>query len=102
MVFGPEDDFFNKFAALARLVPALPLIGGGHTKFEPVYVGDIANAVAMVAANGGKPARVYELGGPNVYSFRELMEITLPRSAANVCLCRYRFQSLRRRPQSRS
>ncbi len=77
IVFGPEDDFFNKFAALARLVPALPLIGGGHTKFEPVYVGDIANAVAMVAANRGKPARVYELGGPNVYSFRELMEITL-------------------------
>ncbi|MGB0631729.1 MAG: complex I NDUFA9 subunit family protein [Alphaproteobacteria bacterium] len=77
IVFGPEDDFFNKFAAMARLSPALPLIGGGHTKFQPVYVGDVADAVAAVAGDTTKAGRIYELGGPNVYSFRELMEITL-------------------------
>lgn len=77
VVFGPEDDFFNKFAAMARLAPALPLIGGGHTRFEPVYVGDVADAVAAVARHSGKTGRTYELGGPNVYTFRELMEITL-------------------------
>ena len=77
VVFGPEDDFFNKFAALARLAPALPLIGGGHTRFEPVYVGDVADAVAAVAIAPEKGGRVFELGGPATYSFRELMEITL-------------------------
>ena len=77
VVFGPEDDFFNKFAAMARLAPALPLIGGGHTKFQPVYVGDVADAVAAVASDSARTGRTYELGGPNVYTFRELMEITL-------------------------
>ena len=46
IVFGPEDDFFNRFAALARMAPALPLIGGGHTRFQPVFVGDVAEAIA--------------------------------------------------------
>jgi uncharacterized protein YbjT (DUF2867 family) len=77
VLFGPEDDFFNKFAAIARMSPALPLIGGGHTRFQPAFVGDVA--AAMVAAIG-KPdtgGNVYELGGPEVESFRQLMEFVL-------------------------
>lgn len=77
IVFGPEDDFFNKFAAIARLAPALPLIGGGHTKFQPVYVGDVAAAVAAICAAPKTAGATFELGGPQVYSFRELMEIML-------------------------
>ncbi|QPC42583.1 complex I NDUFA9 subunit family protein [Kaustia mangrovi] len=77
IVFGPEDSFFNRFAAMARFSPVLPLIGGGHTRFQPVFVGDIARAAAAVvdgAETGGKP---YELGGPEVLTFRELMEFML-------------------------
>ena len=77
IVFGPEDEFFNRFAAMARISPALPLIGGGRTRFQPVYVGDVAAAVAHAAAGGGTPGTVYELGGPEVLSFRELLERTL-------------------------
>ena len=62
---------------MARLAPALPLVGGGHTKFQPVYVGDVADAVAAVCKDANKAGATYELGGPNVYSFGELMEITL-------------------------
>lgn len=86
VVFGPEDDFFNKFAAMARLAPALPLIGGGHTKFQPVYVGDVADAVAAVCKDANKAGATYELGGPNVYSFKELMEITLAEIGRNRAL----------------
>jgi NADH dehydrogenase len=74
ILFGPEDEFFNRFAALARLSPALPLIGGGQTRFQPVYVCDVAAAVAAALAEPGAKGRVYELGGPGIYSFRELME----------------------------
>jgi len=77
IVFGPEDDFFNKFAAIARLAPALPLIGGGHTKFQPVYVGDVAAAVAAICVNPKTAGATFEVGGPQVYSFRQLMEILL-------------------------
>lgn len=77
IVFGPEDDFFNKFAVIARLAPALPLIGGGHTQFQPVYVGDVADAVAAICASPKTAGATYELGGPQVYSFRRLMEIML-------------------------
>lgn len=77
IVFGPEDDFFNKFAAIARLAPALPLIGGGHTKFQPVYVGDVAAAVAAICAAPKTAGTTFEIGGPQVYSFRRLMEIML-------------------------
>lgn len=78
LVFGPEDQFFNRFANMARYIPVLPLIGGGETKFQPVYVGDVADAV-VAAANGavGSAAQPYELGGPTVYSFRQLMELVL-------------------------
>jgi uncharacterized protein YbjT (DUF2867 family) len=77
IVFGPEDHFFNRFAAMARLSPALPLIGGGHTRFQPVFVGDLAQAIAMAVDGGTNPGTIYEIGGPQVRSFRELMEIML-------------------------
>jgi NADH dehydrogenase len=74
IVFGPEDDFFNRFAAMAVLSPALPLIGGGKTKFQPVFVGDVAEAIARSVDGMAKGGLTYELGGPNVLSFRECME----------------------------
>ena len=77
IVFGPEDDFFNRFAALARLSPALPLPGGGQTRFQPVFVGDVAAAIAKGADGEVKPGTIYELGGPDVRSFKELMEFVL-------------------------
>jgi NADH dehydrogenase len=77
LVFGPEDDFFNRFAALARMLPALPLIGGGHTKFQPVFVGDIAAAIVKLASDPVLGGRIHELGGPVVHSFKELMQIIL-------------------------
>ena len=77
ILFGPEDDFFNRFAALARMAPALPLIGGGATKFQPVFVGDVAQAVLRAVGGRAKGGAVYELGGPAVKTFRELMEYVL-------------------------
>jgi uncharacterized protein YbjT (DUF2867 family) len=77
IVFGPEDQFFNKFAGLARFFPALPLIGGGHTRFQPVFVGDVAAAIAAALGNPQAQGKIYELGGPTIYSFKELMEIVL-------------------------
>jgi len=74
LVFGPEDDFFNRFAALARLAPVLPLIDGGHTRFQPVHVEDVAAAAMRALADDDTVGRVYELGGPRIYSFRELLE----------------------------
>ena len=72
--FGPEDGFFNRFANMARYSPALPLIGGGATKFQPVYVADVAEAVASSVDNVIERGRIYELGGPEVLTFRECME----------------------------
>jgi uncharacterized protein YbjT (DUF2867 family) len=77
IVFGPEDKFFNRFAAMALLSPVLPLIGGGHTKFQPVYVGDVADAIMAAATRPDAPGKIYELGGPSTYSFKELMELLL-------------------------
>jgi uncharacterized protein YbjT (DUF2867 family) len=77
IVFGPEDDFFNKFAAMARLSPVLPLIGGGHTRFQPVFVGDVAEAISRAADGAVKGGLTYELGGPDVRTFRQLMEFIL-------------------------
>ena len=77
IVFGPEDGFFNLFAGIARISPVLPLIGGGHTKFEPVFVGDVAEAIVRLIDKGEANGRTYELGGPDRRSFRELMEFTL-------------------------
>jgi uncharacterized protein YbjT (DUF2867 family) len=77
IVFGPEDDFFNRFAALARLAPGLPLPGGGHTRFQPVFVGDVAAALAKAVDGDAKAGAIYELGGPDVRTFKALMEFTL-------------------------
>ncbi len=77
VVFGPEDQFTNRFAALARMSPALPLIGGGVNKMQPVYVGDVATAVADAVDGKAKPGATYELGGPEVLSLREIIEIIL-------------------------
>src|SRR3989304_8254019 len=66
IVFGPEDDFFNRFAALARLSPALPLIGGGKTRFQPVFAGDVAKAVIAGLTGKAEAGAPYELGGPGV------------------------------------
>ena len=77
VVFGPEDQFTNRFAALARISPALPLIGGGVTKMQPVYVGDVATAVADAVDGKTKAGATYELGGPEVLTMREILEIIL-------------------------
>jgi NADH dehydrogenase len=77
IIFGPEDRFFNLFATLARYLPVLPLIGGGVTKFQPVYVGDVAEAIELSLARADARATTYELGGPAIYSFRELLEIMM-------------------------
>jgi uncharacterized protein YbjT (DUF2867 family) len=77
IIFGPEDSFFNRFAALARMAPALPLIGGGETRFQPVFVGDVAEAIARAVDGTLREGAVYELGGPQVKTFRELMAYTL-------------------------
>jgi NADH dehydrogenase len=77
IVFGPEDSFFNRFAALARIAPALPLIGGGRTRFQPVYVGDVADAVLAALARPDAEGGVFELGGPEALSFKELMQLML-------------------------
>jgi NADH dehydrogenase len=77
IVFGQEDDFFNRFARIAATAPALPLIGGGHTRFQPVFVGDVGKALAMAATAEQAAGQTYELGGPAVFSFRQLMELVL-------------------------
>ena len=77
VVFGPGDAFFNRFAEMAMVSPVLPLIGGGETKFQPVFVGDVAAAVAAALTDSEAAGKTYELGGPRVYSFRELMELLL-------------------------
>jgi uncharacterized protein YbjT (DUF2867 family) len=77
VIFGPEDQFTNRFAALARMSPALPLIGGGTTKMQPVYVGDVATAIADAVDGKARLGATYELGGPEVLTFREIMEIIL-------------------------
>ncbi len=77
IVFGREDGFFNLFAGLARLLPVLPLYGGGKTRFQPVYVGDVAAAVMAVLDDPAAAGQAYELGGPRVYSFAELMRLVV-------------------------
>jgi uncharacterized protein YbjT (DUF2867 family) len=77
LLFGPEDQFFNRFAEMARFLPALPLIGGGRTLFQPVFVSDVAAAIVTALDDPHAQAKTYELGGPTVYSFRQLMEIML-------------------------
>ncbi len=77
IVFGPEDGFFNRFAAMARSAPALPAIGGGKTRFQPVFVGDVAEAIAAAVDNAAHAGRTFELGGPSVYTFNQLYDFIL-------------------------
>ena len=77
VIFGPEDKFFNTFASLAQFSPVLPLIGGGKTKFQPIYVGDVAKAIVKTLDLNNVRPKIYELGGPENYSFKELIEILL-------------------------
>ena len=77
IVFGPEDKFFNQFASLAEFFPALPLIGGGQTKFQPIYVSDLCKAIVAILDKEEINENIYELGGPQIFTFKELMEILL-------------------------
>ena len=77
VVFGPSDKFFEKFASIAQFSPFLPLIGGGKTKFAPIYVGDVAKAIVKSLELNNSQTKIYELGGPEDYSFKELMEVLL-------------------------
>ena len=77
MVFGPEDKFFNRFAGMARLMPALPLIGGGDGFLQPVFVGDVAEAIALAVDGKAKSGTIYELGGPEAHSFKDILRFIL-------------------------
>lgn len=76
VIFGPEDDFFNRFATMARFFPVVPIVGA-ETKFQPVYVGDVAEAVAAALSGRATPGATYELGGPEIKSFGELIDYVL-------------------------
>ncbi|AFX99687.1 short chain dehydrogenase family protein [Candidatus Endolissoclinum faulkneri L2] len=91
IVFGKDDSFFNKFAYMAQVLPILPLIGGGTSKFQPVYVIDLAEAIIAALNTPAAYGQTYEVGGPSVYSFRELMEIILKETNRKVLLIRIPF-----------
>ncbi|MBM3627878.1 MAG: complex I NDUFA9 subunit family protein [Alphaproteobacteria bacterium] len=91
VVFGPEDDFFNRFAQLAQLAPAVPLVGGGHTRFQPVYVGDVADAVLRALDSPAASGRIYELGGPRTMTFREVIEFVLAQTGRRPALVNLPF-----------
>ena len=74
VMFGPDDDFFNRLGMLSALSPVMPLIGGGKTRFQPVFVRDVAEAVAIAVEGGAKAGTTYELGGPEVKTFRDCVE----------------------------
>ena len=80
VVFGAEDAFFNRFGAMAAMAPALPLIGGGKTRFQPVFAGDVGEAIAAALNDPATAGKTYELGGPAVYTFKELMQVVLRES----------------------
>lgn len=91
IVFGPEDGFFNRFAAMARLSPALPLFGGGGTRYQPVYVGDVADAIVKGLTEAATAGKTYELAGPRVYTFAELMKLVLAETGRKRCLVKLPF-----------
>lgn len=76
VIFGVEDEFFNRFGAMARFFPVIPIVGG-DTKFQPIYVGDVAEAVARALSGKAKPGVTYEIGGPEIKSFKSLIEYVL-------------------------
>jgi NADH dehydrogenase len=93
LVFGPEDELFNRFAALAGYSPFMPLIGGGRSKMQPVYVGDVAAAIAATLAGKAKPGTVYELGGPEVVTFRQILQRTMAWSGRKRLFLRLPFMA---------
>jgi uncharacterized protein YbjT (DUF2867 family) len=93
VVFGPEDQFFNRFAAMAQLMPALPLIGGGATKFQPVFVGDVAEAIALAVEGKAVPGTAYELGGPEIATLREIITFILSVTGRKRRLVSFSFKS---------
>ncbi|MEM8937615.1 MAG: complex I NDUFA9 subunit family protein [Pseudomonadota bacterium] len=89
IVFGPEDDFFNRFGAMASNLPPfapMPLIGGGTTRFQPVYVDDVADAVLGALESKDARGRIYELGGPSIYTFKELLEFIIAQTGRDHAL----------------
>lgn len=92
VVFGPQDAFFNRFASVMRFAPLLPLIGGGEQKFQPVYVGDVADAIVKALTDPSCAGRTYELGGPTVYTFRELMELVMAETGRHAGLVPVPFE----------
>lgn len=81
VVFGPDDDFFNRFGAMAEAISVLPLIGGGTTKFQPVYVDDVARAAFAALTSDTAEGKTYELGGPTIYTLKEVMELVVAQTA---------------------
>ncbi|CAB5205151.1 unnamed protein product [Rhizophagus irregularis] len=77
IVFGPEDDFFNRFVKLTKYLPFMPVFSGGKTKFQPVYVWDVANAIVKSSSDPKFYGKTFELGGPNVYTYKEIIQLTL-------------------------
>ena len=88
IIVGAEDAFFNRFAGLSRWSPFLPLIGGGETKFQPIFVGDVARAIMAALGDDAAAGRTFLLGGPKVYTFRELMELMLAEIGRHRALIR--------------
>jgi uncharacterized protein YbjT (DUF2867 family) len=86
VVFGPEDDFLNRFGAMSRIAPALPLVGGGATRFQPAYVCDVADAIMAALHMDAAAGNTYELGGPRVMSFREVLEFVLDATGRKAML----------------
>jgi NADH dehydrogenase len=91
IVFGPEDNFYNQFARMAAFAPALPLIGGGHTCFQPVYVMDIARAILACLAKAETKGQTYELAGPQTYSFKQILQYILSITGKKRCLLKLPF-----------
>ena len=100
VIFGPRDNFFNRFATMAQIAPALPLPGGGHMRMQPVFVEDVASAIIAVLRTGKVDLKkepegcIYELGGPDVFSFRQLMALTLQYSERRRLLVPVPFAAL--------
>ena len=91
IIFGPEDRFFNLFASMARISPVLPLIGGGRTRFQPVYAADVARAIVASLEGRAKAGQIYELGGPEILTFKEVLQRILKYTGRNRLLVPYPF-----------
>jgi NADH dehydrogenase len=95
IVFGQGDSFFNRFASMAQFSPVLPLIGGGLTRFQPVFVGDVGEALARIVTDDASAGRTFELGGAGVFTFRELMERMLAETGQRRLLLPIPFPAAR-------